>query len=405
MFPSNPQKESAMPASKQKPTTLSPEGSTLEFSSPALPEPEDFRQHLRRLAVSAVQVLIEHVMREELEQCIGASWGECTPNRRGYRNGSYTRDLVTPTGRMEDVKVPRDREGEFHTQVFERYKRYEPEVAEALTQLFVSGTSTHNVGKVAEKLMGVAPSASAVSRLNHTLTEQYEAWRERPLHTHYRVVYLDGIHFTVRHGTQTDATTILTALGVDLEGSREVLAFRACAGEDKDGWSCLLQDLRTRGVAEVDLIVTDGHDGLLAAVAALFPTTLRQRCLVHTQRNVMNAIPKREQQEVTTELTGIWKQEKKEDALLNLAAFKAKYQKRYPEAIRSLSEDEEHVLTFYAFPAVMHRSIRTTNAIESVCSNVRQRTDHIDVFTTETSCVTIVWAVMQDIRLPKIPVG
>jgi putative transposase len=312
---------------------------------------------------------------------------------------------VTPTGRIEDLNVPRDRAGAFHTQVFERYGRYEPEVAEALTDMFVSGTSTHHVGKVAEKLLGVAPSASAVSRLNQALTEQYEAWRERPLLAHYRIIYLDGIHFTVRHGTQTDATMILTALGVDLEGSREVLAFRACAEEDKDGWSCLLQDLRTRGVSHIDLIVTDGHDGLLAAVSSLFPATPRQRCLVHKQRNVMNAIPKREQQEVAAELTGIFKQEKKEDAVLNLTAFKAKYRLRYPEAVRSLSEDEEHLLTFYAFPAVMHRYIRSTNAIESLFSNVRRRTDPMDTFTTETSCLTIVWAVMQDIRLPKIPVG
>src|SRR5260370_21510854 len=104
----------------------------------------------------------------------------------------------------------------------------------------------------------------------------------------------------------------------------------------------------------------------------------------------MNAIPKREHQEVTTELTGIWKQEKKEDALLNLAAFQAKYRQRYPEAVRSLLEDEEHVLTFYAFPQVMHRYIRTTNPIDSFFSNVRQRTDQIDAFTTETSCLTIV---------------
>jgi len=394
-----------MPVPKHKPTTLSPEDSTSQSSSPIVPEQEEFRQHLRRLAVSAVQVLLEQVMREELEQCIGASWGECTPTRRGYRNGSYSRDLVTPTGRIEDLKIPRDRAGAFHTQVFERYSRYEPEVAEALTDMFVSGTSTQKVGKVAEKLLGVAPSASAVSRLNQTLTEQYEAWRERRLLPHYRIIYLDGIHFTVRHGTQTDVTMILTALGVDLEGSREVLAFRACAEEDKDGWSCLIQDLRTRGVSEIDLIVTDGHDGLLAAISALFPATLRQRCLVHKQRNVMNAIPKREQQEVAAELAGIWKQEKKEDALLNLTAFKAKYRQRYPEAVRSLMEDEEHLLTFYAFPPVLHRYIRSTNAIESLFSNVRQRTDQIDAFTTETSCLTIVWAVMQDIRLPKIPVG
>jgi putative transposase len=144
---------------------------------------------------------------------------------------------------------------------------------------------------------------------------------------------------------------ILTALGVDLEGNREVLAFRACAEEDKAGWECVLQDLRTRGVSEIDLLVTDGHDGLLAAVSALFPATPRQRCLVHKQRNVMNAIPKREYQEVVTDLVGIWKQETKEQALLNLAAFQAKYQKRYPEAVRSLMEDEEHLLTLCAVEA------------------------------------------------------
>ena len=271
-----------MPVPKKR-TTSTSEAVKVESSDQKMPHEQDFRQRMRTLAVRAMRVLIEEVMREELEKCVGAEWGECTPERKGYRNGSYTRDLVTSTGRIEDLSVPRDREGQFHTQVFERYSRYEPEVAEALTEMFVSGTSTHNVGKVAEKMMGVAPSASAVSRLNQTLTEQYEMWRERALLAHYRILYLDGIHFSVRHGTQTDSTIILTALGVDQEGNKDVLALRACAEESKDGWSCLIQDLRTRGVTEIDLIVTDGHDGLLAAVASLFPATLRQRCLVHKQ--------------------------------------------------------------------------------------------------------------------------
>ncbi|GHO98772.1 IS256 family transposase [Reticulibacter mediterranei] len=394
-----------MPVPKKNPTTSAPGNVTGESSLHALPEQEEFRAYLRRLAISAVQVLLEQVMREELEQCIGASWGECTLTRRGYRNGSYTRDLVTPTGRIEDLKVPRDREGAFQTQVFESYQRHAPEVAEALTEMFVSGVSTHKVGTVAQTLTGVAPSASAVSRLNRTLTEQFEAWRVRPLQAHYRILYLDGVHFTIRHGTQTDSTILLTALGVDLQGNKEVLALRVCAEEDKDGWCCLLQDLRTRGATQLDLIVTDGHEGLLAAVSALFSATPRQHCVVHKQRNVLNAIPHRERKEVGAELAGIFKQEQKDDALLNLTAFKAKYQKRYPEAIRSLCEDEEYLLTFYSFPQVMHRYIRTTNAIESFFSNVRQRTDQIDAFTTETSCLTIVWAVMSDIHLPRIPVS
>lgn len=301
--------------------------------------------------------------------------------------------------------MPRDRDGQFHTQVFERYQRYEPQVAEGLTQMFVAGVSTQKVGEVAQTLMGVAPSASTVSRLNQSLTQQFETWRQHPLQPHWRILYLDGIHFDVRHGDQTDSTILLTVLGVDLEGNKEVLALGACAEESQEGWMGLLQDVRNRGATQVDLIVTDGHDGLLAAVKALFAATPRQRCVVHKERNVLSAIPKRERSAVTAELTGIWKAATKEEALVELAAFKGKYQKRYPEAVRSLIEDEEHLLTFYAFPPVMHRYIRTTNAIESFFSNVRQRTDQIDSFTTETSCLVIVWAVMQGIRVPRIPIG
>ncbi len=147
------------------------------------------------------------------------------------------------------------------------------------------------------------------------------------------------------------------------------------------GW----QDLRRRGVAHIDLIVTDGHDGLLAAVSELFSATPRQRCLVHKQRNVLSATPRRECAEVQAELVGIWQQPSKLEALTQLAAFKAKYAKRYPEAVRSLAEEEEKTFTFHEFPQVMHRHIQTTNAIESLFSNVRQRTDQIDVFTTEMS--------------------
>src|SRR5216684_5016545 len=162
--------------------------------------------------------------------------------------------------------------------------------------MFVAGVSTHKVGEVAQTLLGVAPSASTISRLNQSLSQQFEAWRQRPLQEHWRVLYLDGVHFSIRHGDKADSTIILTALGVDSTGNKEVLALRACAEESKEGWLSLLQDLRTRGATELDLIVTDGHDGLLAAVSELFSATPRQRCLLHKQRNVLNAIPRRERE-------------------------------------------------------------------------------------------------------------
>src|SRR5437764_9420069 len=224
----------------KKDTTAPPPGSTQEQTIPPLPDQQTFRQYLRELARDAIRLVVEDVMREELDALIGVGWGESSPKRKGYRNGSYLRDLVTSTGRLEEIKVPRDREGHFHTQAFERYRRYEPHIAEGLTQMFVAGTSTHKVGEVAQTLLGVAPSASTISRLNQSLTQQFEDWRQRPLQEHWRVLYLDGVHFSIRHGDKADATIILTALGVDLAGNKEVLALRAGAGEDNgDGASCL----------------------------------------------------------------------------------------------------------------------------------------------------------------------
>jgi transposase-like protein len=123
-----------------------------------------------------------------------------------------------------------------------RYRRDAPQVAQGLTDMFVAGTSTRKVGEVAQTLLGVAKSASAISRLNRDLEQQFTAWRERRRHSHWRILSLDGIQFSVRHGDQADSTMILTALGVDLAGNKEVLARRSCAQEDKDGWVSVLQD-------------------------------------------------------------------------------------------------------------------------------------------------------------------
>lgn len=196
-------------------------------SSSQLQVQQSFHQHLREQIRDATRVVMEEIMREELTQFLGAEWGECCPERKGYRNGSYTRDLATTSGRLENLEVPRDRAGQFQTQIFDRYNRYEQQVADGLTQMFVSGTSTQKVGEVAQTLMGVAPSSSAVSRLNRSLTEQFEDWSERTLQDHWRILYLDGIHFEVRHGDQVDSTIILVALGVDA-GRKQRYSSHAC---------------------------------------------------------------------------------------------------------------------------------------------------------------------------------
>jgi transposase-like protein len=224
-----------------------------------------------------------------------------------------------------------------------------------------------SVGEVAQTLLGVAPSASTISRLNQSLTQQFAAWRQRPLQEHWRIVYLDGIHFSIRHGDKADSTIILTALGVELAGNKEVLALRACAQEDKDGWACLLHDLRSRGATHIDLIVTDGHDGLLAAVSQLFSATPRQRWQVaqathcvecHSSTRARRRAGRTGRNLGATDKTGGTDPTGREHSP-NMA-------NAIGEAVRSLAEEEEKTLTFYEFPQAMHRHIQTTHAIESL---------------------------------------
>ncbi len=162
-----------MPVPKKKTTTCTTSTQAPSMVNSVTPlKPENFHQYLRTEIRHATRRVMEEIMCEELSSFLGAAWGECTSERNGYRNGFYSRDLMTTSGPIEDLQVPRDREGVFHTQAFERYRRYEPQVAEGLTPMFVAGASTHKVGNVAQTLMGVTPSASAVSRLNQTLTHQ-----------------------------------------------------------------------------------------------------------------------------------------------------------------------------------------------------------------------------------------
>ncbi len=163
-----------MPVSKEKRTTSTAEASTSAPSSPELPEQHVFHQYLRTLAQSAVRIVLEAVMREELDQFIGVGWGASSPQRKGYRNGFYTRDLVTSTGRLQDILVPRDRTGQFHTQAFERYCRYEPHIAEGLTQMFVAGTSTHKVGEVTKTLLAACRREASALGLSWYTVEHEE---------------------------------------------------------------------------------------------------------------------------------------------------------------------------------------------------------------------------------------
>lgn len=369
-----------------------------------LPSQEEFRAALRLEAQAAVRVVIEQAMREELTQLVQAEPYQRNTRRGGYRNGYYLRDWVTAFGALKDLRVPRDRAGQYQTQVLDRFRRHEPAVREAITAMFVAGVSQGRVAHITEPLLGAAPSAATVSRIAKDLQAECDEWRQRPLAAHYRVILMDGVYMPIVHGEKADETPLLVAMGIDLNGQRSVVSFMPAGAESVDAWQGLLDDLKRRGVEQVDLFVTDGDDGLIGALERSFPQAARQRCWVHKMRNVLAKIPKRAKKGVAAALKGIVAQDSREAALEQTQAFRARYETIYPEAVACLERDLSACLTFYDFPKQLWRHIKTTNAIEGLFHTIRQRTNKIGAFRNENSCTLIVFATIQSIRFNQVAV-
>jgi transposase-like protein len=344
------------------------------------------------------------VLEEEVNQFIQAALYERTPDRQGHRNGYYERDLVTTSGLIADLPVPRTREG-FRTELFERYHRRQAELDEAICNMFIQGVSTGQVGNVVESLTGANPSASTVSRVFHTLDGEFEAWKQRNLKERYLYVFADGTYFTVMYDAEGTKMPILAVVGIDTDGKRDILAFCVGERENEDAWKDLFDQLKTRGVQTVDLWCTDGNMAMLNALAIKFPSSKRQRCIKHKMDNILGYIPEKKQEEVRPELRAIFYQASREKADQELAAFIAKYEKTYPSAIECLRRDLEACLTFYSFPEKHWKFIRTTNIIERIFGEVKKRSHKMAAaFRNETSCLLLFYAVTRSLKLRSISV-
>jgi len=380
-----------------------------QSTTPTSPEPmlsqNEFYEALYQMIRGAVRTVLEEVMEQELGEFIQAGAYERSPQRLGQRNGYYSRDLNTSVGKLQDLKVPRDRASQFQTQLFERYSRNDPKVTAGIAQMFFKGVSQQKVAAVMEPLMGLSPSASSVSRVAHDLDSECEKWRNRALKSHYKVVYFDGVYFPILHEGQSSQTAVLVALGVDGLGEKEVLAVKVGGEESLDSWSELMADLKRRGVASIELAVTDGDAGLIAAFERAFARAKRQRCLTHKVKNVISYLPKKHKKEVSQALAGMFAQVEERKAREHLAAFKLRYEKDFPEAVKCLEEDWESCLTYYQFPRAMQKHIRSTNALEGLFSTIRRRTDSMGLFQNEQSCLLIIWAVLKSTRFIRIAVA
>ncbi|MFX0560989.1 IS256 family transposase [Tepidibacillus infernus] len=323
---------------------------------------------LENIISDFIKEKIELIMKEEINNFLKVE----RPDLEDSKNGYYHRSLDTRYGRIENLTVPRDRMGEFQTQVFEPYQRRDGWLEDAIIKMYQSGMSTREIGKFIEKILGSSYSPTTVSNITNIVLEDIEQWQKRTLNKRYSVLYLDGIYTKVRRDVVAKEVIYLV-VGVNEDGFREVLGFYVGGNESSLGWQEILQDLYKRGLKEILLGVFDGLAGLEEAFKSVYPKADVQRCVVHKVRNTLNHARKKDQAEIAEDLKTVYRSNTMQEALNQFEQFREKWNKRYPKEVQSWDNDLSVLLTFLNYPTSIRSVIYTTNWIERTNKDIRKR--------------------------------
>jgi putative transposase len=320
------------------------------------------------LVTKFVQENLENIMKAEIRSFMD----DGDQSQHNSRNGYYKRSLHTKFGHIEDLQVPRDRNGDFQTQMFQPYQRRDGWLEEAVIQMYKSGMGTRDVARFIESMFGSHYSPTTVSNITATVLEDIHVWQSRPLNKRYSVIYLDGLYVKLKRST-VSGEAIYFAMGIDEDGHRQILGFYVGGQESANGWRDVLKDLYKRGAQEVLLGVFDGLPGLDDAFRETYPKADVQHCIVH---KVRSTFPKIRVQDKTDFIDGLKTIYHALDHDLAMAAFdtmKAKWGKKYPKEIQSWEDQLPTLLTFYKYPALLKEAIYTSNPIERMNKEFRKR--------------------------------
>lgn len=343
-----------------------------------------------------IRLVVNAAMQAERQQYLKAAPYQHTEERRGHANGYKPKTVHTRVGSIT-FSIPQVREGGFYPEALEKGLRSERALVLALAEMYVQGVSTRKVKAVTEKLCGVSLSSTQVSHAAALLDGELERWRNRPL-GEYVYLYLDAYYEQVREDGQVRDLAILTAVGVNRDGKREILGVSVSLSEHEVHWRAFLESLKARGLGGVQLIISDDHAGLRAARLAVFGGIPWQRCQFHLQQNAQAYVPHKEMQaEVAEEIRTIFNAPDRATAETYLAKTVEKYQKRASRLAEWLAANIPEGLTVFSFPAAHRRLLRTTNGVERLHREVRRRARVVSIFPNPASCLRLVSAVLNEI--------
>jgi putative transposase len=357
-------------------------------------KPEDIlgEQGLLKRLTKAV---VERALGAELTQHLGYERHDPAGYRSGNsRNGTTEKTLKGKNGEMR-IEVPRDRQGTFEPQIVEKHQTRFDGFDEKILSMYARGMTTRDIQGHLQEIYGVEVSPTLISNVTEAVAEEVRAWQNRPLEAVYPIVYLDALQVKIRDAGQVQNRAIYVAMGINLEGNKEVLGLWAGQSEGAKFWLQVVTELKNRGVQDIFIACVDGLKGLPSAIEAVFPKAQVQLCIVHLVRNCLNYVSWKERKAVAADLKPIYGAATSEEGRQRLEGFAEKWDGRYPSISQIWRRNWEQVSPFFAYPGEIRKVIYTTNAVESLNMSLRKVIKTRGSFPNEEAAMKLLYLALQ----------
>lgn len=340
------------------------------------------------------KVMVEAALSVELDEHLGYRKHEQSSSDNS-RNGVTRKTVRTEDGQFE-LDTPRDRQGDFEPQLVKKHQTRFTSMDDKILFLYAQGMTTREIVDTFKEMYGADVSASLISKVTDAVIDQVVEWQSRPLDAVYPIVYLDCIVVKIRQDKHVINKAVYLALGVNMEGHKELLGLWLSENEGAKFWLNVLTELQNRGVKDILIACVDGLKGFPDAINAVFPETQIQLCIVHMVRNSVKYVPWKDYKAVTAELKQIYQSVTEEEALLALNQFAEHWDDKYPQISKSWRTHWHNLNTLFNYPADIRKVIYTTNAIESLNSVIRKAIKKRKLFPTDDSAKKVIYLAIQN---------
>ena len=349
---------------------------------------EELDKRISEIVRSTVKEFMESLLKGEIQAFL--------EEKEGQRNGYYERDIGTRYGKINDLKVPRDRDNEFHTAIFDRYQR-NVGIDDLVVSMYSKGISTRKMAEILEELFHNKYSKSTISRITDITVPEISKWKSRALEKRYIAIFMDAMFFSLRRET-VEKECVIFAMGIKETGQYEILGFYMNPVENHVAYRNVLIDLHERGVEEPLLFIADGLPGIEEEIKQLYPRADFQLCTIHASRNFESNVRVQDRNEIDSDLKEIFLSRTREQAVNQFTEFRNKWSSRYPRPVYNMEKNLGILLRYYDYPESIRRSIHSTNLIERMNKEIRRRIKIIDSLPSEESAMKIMYLRVAEIN-------